>query len=64
MLKHIRECVRICEAGGLTDLKILRSGKRLKIGSAQGMIVFPSTPSDYLWRYKSAHNVRHLLSNC
>ncbi len=64
MNKHIRECMRICMDGGLTEVKLLKGKKHLKIGSAQGMVIFPSTPSDHRWKHKATRNVRYLLSNC
>ena len=63
MNKHIRECVRICMDGGLTDIQIKKGGKHLKINSAQGMIVMPCTPSDRRWRYNAERNIRSALRN-
>jgi hypothetical protein len=64
MRKHLRECVKLCESEGLTDVTILKGRKHLKIGSAQGMVVFPSTPSDRRWRHNATRYVRGLLYNC
>lgn len=61
MNKHVRECVKICEDGGLTDLKIVKGGKHLKVYSDQEMVVLPCTPSDKRWRHNVSRNVRSLL---
>lgn len=61
MRKHIRDCVRLCEREGLTEITIANGGKHLKLRSLQGSIVLPNTPSDYRWRDNFRSQVRKLV---
>ena len=63
MRKHVRECLKLCADGGLTDLKIVNGGKHLKVVNDQGMIVMPCMPSDRRWRHNVKRNVRILIRN-
>ena len=63
MRKYERECIKLCENGGLTNLEISHRGKHLKIKSSHGMLVMPSTPGDRRWRYNLQRNIRSALRN-
>ena len=60
MRKHIRDCIRLCESEGLTEITIVNGGKHLKLRSLQGSLVLSSTPSDRRWRDNFRSQVRKL----
>ncbi len=60
MRKHIRECQSICEAAGLTIVSVDSRRRHLHVYCAEGDVVFPKTPSDFLWRHNALNSARRV----
>jgi hypothetical protein len=60
MNKHQRDCRSLCEASGLTVLRVEHRAKHLAVVCAEGMVIMPATPSDRRWRQKAAAHARRM----
>lgn len=56
MSKYKRECLRLCEQVGLDVMCIEHRSRHLAMHTTKGLLIFPSTPSDY----RSRMNMRAL----
>ena len=57
MTRHERDCLRLCDEEGLTELRLAHRGRHLAVVHAAGTVFFPCTPSDRRWR----RNMRSLV---
>lgn len=62
MHKHRRECQTLCEANGLTVLRVEHRSKHLAVICAEGLVIMPSTPSDRRWRYNAAACIKRMVA--
>lgn len=60
MHKHRRDCRSLCEANGLTVLRVEHRAKHLAVICAEGMVIMPGTPSDQRWRHNAAAQARRM----
>jgi hypothetical protein len=60
MHKHRRDCRAICEANGLTVLRVEHRSKHLAVVCEEGLVIMPGTPGDRRWRDNAAAQVRRM----
>jgi hypothetical protein len=48
--KHLRECIGICQAAGLTVKRTGMRGRHMAVYCDEGFVTCPCTPSDHRWR--------------
>ena len=60
MNKHKRDCLRLCDEAGLDVTGIEHRRGHMAFHTTQGLLFFPSTPSDYRWRMNMRAQARRL----